>query len=657
MRFGAFVLAAAVALAGPAHAVVRGKPVPALALYGEPKYGPGFTHFDYANPDAPKGGTFTKVNENYDTFDTFNPFTVKGAAAHGAEMLQFETLMTPSQDEPMSVYGLIAETAEVAPDNSWVQFVIRAEAKFSDGAAVTPEDVVFSFETLTAKGFPRFKSMFADVEKVTTPAPRTVRFSFKATSNRKLPILIAEYLPILSKTYWKDRDFAATTLAPPISTGPYAIESFEAGRHLIYRRRDDYWGKDLAVNRGLWNFERVRFEYYRDDDVMFEAFKTGAHDFLRIYSARRWVQGFDFPAAHDGRVVKFEFRTINPINVQPLVLNLRRPMFKDRRVREAINATFDFESLNANLFRKQYVAVRSYWQGSPLAATGLPGPDELKLLEPLRDRIPPEVFTAEFNQPATKGDGNARESLLKARELLLAAGWELRDGVLTEKATGTPLRFEIIYSQQGLDRSFLPMTQNLRRLGIDAKLRLIDTPQLINRLNSYDFDSVMVSGPPYDLTPGPELEDYWSSASADRPAGYNYSGVKDPAVDALVSNIVGAETYEDLTAAAKALDRVLTWNFYQILTYSGAEERFAYWTRLEQPKTLPALGLGKMGGFSTFGMGETAIALWWANPNAPSAAQTASGKDATRGWIVGLVGVGIVMLVWILMRRRKPGRP
>ncbi len=658
------VCAAAILLCNamaPAHAVVFGKPVHAIALYGEPKYGPDFTHFDYVNADTPKGGTFVKMNESYLTFDTFNPYTIKGASAQGLELLLYGTLMTPSQDEPATVYALIAESAEIAPDNTWVQFVIRPEAKFTDGHAVTADDVVFSFDTFMTKAKPAYRTMYANVAKAEAVQLNTVRFAFKSGEDRKLAFQLAKYLPVISKSYWKDRDFTATTLEVPVTNGPYVIDTFEPGKFLTYKRVADYWGKDLPVNRGLWNFDHVRFDYYRDDDVAFEAFKTGNYDFKREVSSRHWVTAYDFPAVTDGRVKKLDMKSILPATTQPIFLNLRRSLFQDRRVREALNLCFDFDAMNNNLFYHQYVRSRSFWQGSPLEATGVPSAAELKLLEPFRDKVPPEVFTAEFTQAQTAGDGDARENLLKARELLKQAGWEPRDGKLTDTKTGHVLAFEILNDQQSMERVYLPFTQNLKRLGIDATVRTVDTSQYINRLNAFDFDATIVAGQ-NDLTPGADQADAWGSEAADIQGSGNIGGLKDPVIDALAAKIISADTYDELTAATHALDRVLTWNFYQVLTYTSPIEHYAYWSKLKMPDVNPALGIGQMGGFS-IGMGESAIALWWADPAGAQAASTPTQPPAVDAvsqppssnnrWIIPALAIAGALVVVFFIRRRN----
>ena len=645
---GISALVVATLYANDAHAIVRGKPVHGLALYGEPKYGPDFEHFEYVNPNAPKGGTFIKTNEAFLTFDTFNPYTLKGASAHGLQLLLYDTLMTPSQDEP-----------EVAPDNSWVKFILRPEARFTDDAPITADDVVFSFNTMITKAAPQYRSMYADVDVVEALDVDTVRFAFKTTENRNLPFLIAKYLPILSKVYWESRDFEATSLEIPVTNGPYVIESFDAGRQIVYRRWDNYWGKTLPVNRGLYNFDVVRFEYFRDDVVEFEAFKRNAYDFRREVSARRWATEYGFPAALDGRVETMEVKSIEPISVQPIYLNLRRSLFQDRRVRQALNYVFDFEALNANLFYGQYVRSRSYWQGSPLEATGLPTGAELALLEPFRNDLPPAVFTSEFTQPTTDGSGDTRENLLKARTLLTEAGWELRDGVLVNVESGQPFTFEILIRSPTSERIFLPYAQNLKRLGIEATLRMVDTSQFINRLNEFDYDATYLVFPHNDLTPGTEQYENWGSQAADVSGSNNLSGVKDPVVDALIKKII-----EDVTAATRALDRVLTWNFYQPLTYTSPVERFAYWTKLQKPQIVPALGLGQMGEFST-GMGESVIALWWfdeANAadavssqlNQPETARDGDNRGSgMNAFVWAIVAAGVLVVAIIGVRRRR----
>jgi len=607
ITYAALGLAAWGLAATPALAVVKGKPVHALSLYDAPKYGPDFKHFDFVNPDAPKGGTLVTTNGNDATFDTFNGFTLKGAPVRYAAMMH-DTIMASSHDEPFTMYCLVCETVEVAPDNTWVEFKVHANAKFSDGSAITAEDIAFSFNTLIEKGAPVYRLYYADVAKVEAKDAKTARFTFKSGTNRELPSILGQ-LPVLSKAYWSTRDFTATTLDIPVGSGAYTIESYEIGRHVLYKRVPKYWAADLPVNRGMNNFDRIRVEYFRDSTVRFEAFKTGAFDFFQEYTARQWATGYDFPAVKDGRVKKIEVVDGSPMNNQSIVVNLRRPMFQDRRVRQALGLAFDFESLNRTLFYEQYTRLRSYWQKSDLEATGLPSPAELALLEPLRDKVPPEVFTQEFTQPTTDGQGDIRANLLKARDLLAEAGWVLRNGALVKADTGAPFVFEITEVQQGMERVLTPWIKNLERLGIKASIRTIDSTQFINRMNDFDFDAFTLPGA-MSLSPGNEQLEYWSSASANRQGSQNYSGVQDPAVDALVNKIINAEDRDALIAATRALDRVLNWNFYRILTYGSKADRYAYWDKLKQPEKIPLLGLGNGGGI---------ISWWWMDPAAANA--------------------------------------
>ncbi|MCA0200947.1 MAG: extracellular solute-binding protein [Proteobacteria bacterium] len=638
--------AAALAFAPAANAVTRGKPVHGIALFGEPKYAPG-DHFAYVNTAAPRTGELTLSNEAFLTFDTFNAFTLKGAQAYGSDTLIHDTLMIGSLDEPASRYGLIAETIEVSPDGRAVQFVLRKEAKFSDGSPITAADVVFSYDTLITKARPVFRFIYADVEKAEAVDERTVKFTVKNTENSKVPLLLGE-LPIFSQAYWSKRNFEDTTLDIPVVSGPYNVDIFEVGRYVRYKRLDNYWGKDLALLRGLYNFAAVRYEYFRDDNVQFEAFKTGGYDMVRETSARRWVQDYNFPAFTDGRVQKLKVPSIQPRDVQTFSLNLRRPLFQDRRVREAINLTFDFESINKSLMYNEYVRLRSYWQGSALEAKGTPTDAELALLEPFRDKLPPELFTSEFTQPTTQGNGASRENLARAAKLLEDAGWKVRDGALVN-AKGQPFNFEITVVQPSLERLIGPWIQDMKRVGINATMRVVDTAQYANRVTDFDYDAILI-GMSTTLTPGAELVDELSSDSADRPGSSNYSGIKDPVIDALVQHIVKAQTEEEITAATKALDRVLTFNHYRMLTYTLEAERFAYWSKLKRPEILPALGLGRIG--------EAAIALWWsegatAGPTGPTESDGGQRDKGAGTWVMIAVALGLACAISFLIARRR----
>ncbi|MBY0509290.1 MAG: extracellular solute-binding protein [Rhodospirillaceae bacterium] len=649
--FAAAGLLAAVISASPSQAMVKGKPVHALALHGEPKHGPDFTHFDFVNPDAPKGGTLITTNGNDATFDTFNGFTLKGAPVRLVGIMH-DTLMASGQDEPFTMYCLVCETAEVADDNTWVEFKIRDGAKFSDDSPITGEDVAFTFAALVEKGAPIYRLYYADVSKVEAKDPKTVRFLFKNAKNRELPAILGQ-LPVLSKAYWEKRDFTATTLDIPVGSGAYTIDTYEIGRHVEYKRVANYWGANLAVNRGMNNFDRIRVEYFRDNTVRFESFKTGAFDFYQEYTARQWATGYEFPAVRDGRVKKMEVIDGSPMTAQSITVNLRRPMFQDRRVREALGYAFDFESLNNTIFYKQYTRLRSYWQKSDLEAKGLPSAAEMALLEPLRDKIPPEVFTAEFTRPTTDGQGDVRANLEKARDLLTAAGWVVKNGQLVNEKTNQPFIFEITEVQQGLETVLNPWIKNLERLGIKATIRIIDSTQFINRLNEFDYE-VMTLPAGNTLSPGNEQAEFWSSEAADRKGSRNYSGVKDPAVDALVQKVIDAEDRDRLIAATRALDRVLTWNHYRLLTYSTSADRYAVWNKLKHPEKTPLLGLGNGAGI---------ISWWWMDPAAaqtPAASGTPATETAAEPKSPGSNRLGIILLAiaavavvgFVFLRRR-----
>jgi len=645
------VIGAALAMcaAVPAEAIVRGKPVHGIAIHGDVKYAPGELP-DYVNPNAPKGGTLTLSNANDATFDTFNPFTLKGASARGLGLM-YDTLMSGGSDEASTAsYCHLCETIEVAPDNSWTEFKLRKEARFSDGSPLTAEDVVFTFNTLLEKGVPFYRVYYSDVASVEARDASTVRFIHKNTNNNELPSILGQ-LVVLPRAYWEKRDFAATTLDIPIGSGPYMIDTFEVGRQISYKRNEAYWAKDLPMMRGQYNFDRIRYEYYRDDTVLFESFKTGGYDFRNERMALRWATGYDFPALKNGQVKLLEVPSAYPMDSQGFALNMRRAKFADRRVRQAMNLAFDFESLNKTIFYNQYTRVRSYWQRSELEAKGLPSPGELALLEPLRDKVPPEVFTQEFNQPVTDGSGAPRDNLLKAKDLLEQAGWVNKGGVLVNTKTGEPFTFEVLLIQESLDRIVLPWVQNLERLGIKGTIRVVDTSQYINRITDFDYD-VTTGGMSNTLSPGNEQLEYWGSASADRKGSRNIGGVKDPAVDALINAVMNAKDRESLVTATHALDRVLQWNQFTILHYNSLKERYAYWAKLEHPEKFPLLGLPAPG--------ESIIETWWmgsaaAQQPGQAANQSAPSDSSGTNWplivaiLAGVVGAGVV----IARRRRQ----
>lgn len=580
----------------------------ALSLYGDVKYGPDFTHFDYVNPDAPIGGTFKAATIG--TYDTFNGYVIKGTPAAGLGLI-YEPLMSGSSDEPMTMYGRLAESAETADDRSSVSFTLRAEARWHDGKPVTPEDVIFSFDILKAEGRPFFRYYYANVVKAEKTGPRRVTFRFDDLQNRELPIIIAG-LPVLPKHYWEGRTFDATTLEPPIGSGPYRIAEFDEGRSITYERVSDYWGADIPVMRGRWNWQRIRYDYYRDLEVMHEAFKAGAFDYKIENGAKRWATQYDFPAVRRGDVILETPPDSLPQNMQGFAFNLRRAKFQDRRVRKALGLTFDFEALNRTIFYNQYTRTDSYFDASELAAEGLPEGREREILEALRGRIPEEVFTTPFAVPKTDGSGNIRRQLRAAKKLLEDAGWRVRDGKLTHEKTGEVMTIEFLYAQDGMEKVLLPMAANWKRLGIQHTLRRVDSSQYVNRRRAFDFDMIVGQwGAP--ISPGNEQRDYWGSTAADVPGSSNLIGIKNPAIDSLVDAIIAAESRSDLVAATRALDRVLLWGYYVIPHYHSPIYRLAYRNRFGKPAVKPKYGIG---------LSDT----WWVDPAKDAALKKGAGN-------------------------------
>lgn len=574
------VMAANVAMAqeaGPQHAI---------AMYGDVKYPADFTHFDYVNPDAPKGGTLALSDSG--TFDSLNPFILRGTPAAGLTLM-FETLMTPSLDEPFTYYGLIAETVETPEDRSWVKFTLNPAARWHDGEPITPEDVIFSFETLTTKGNPIYRSYYANVVKAEKTGEREVTFTFDGEVNRELPLIMGQ-LPVLPEHYYRDRDFEKTSLEPPLGSGPYKIKSFEPGRSIVYERVPDYWGADLPVNRGHYNFDEIRFEYYRDRDVAFEAFKAGQFDLWSENSSKRWATGYEGPMFEREVIVK-EKLPIRPVaRMQGYVFNLRKDKFKDPRVREALGYAFDFEWTNKNLLYDAYERIESYFHGEPeLASSGLPTGAELALLEPYRDQLPEEVFTQAYHPPRTDGSGNNRDNLRHAFQLLREAGWVVEDGRLVNQETGEPMQFEILMADPSGERIAAPWVNNLKRLGVDARIRIVDTAQYQNRMDTFDFDVTTEVWGQSD-SPGNEQRDMWGSEVADLPGSRNTAGIKNPVVDALIDKVIAAGSREELETAVHALDRVLLWGHYVVPHFIDDGYRVAYRNKFGRPDVLPEEG-------------------------------------------------------------------
>ena len=557
-----------------------------LSIYGDLKYGPGFKHFDYVNPDAPKGGDVRLAAIG--TFDSLNPFILKGVAAAAVAQL-FETLTVASWDEPSSEYGLIAESIEVPADRSWVAFTLRQEARFHDGRPITVDDVIWTFQTLKTKGHPFYRSYFAQVVKAEAVGPRKVKFTFGPGDNRELPIITGQ-MPVLSKAYFATHDFEKTTLEAPVGSGPYRVESVDAGRSIVYRRVKDYWGAKLPVRVGLYNFDTIRYDYYRDSTVAIEAFKAGQYDFRQENSAKNWATAYGIPALSQGLLKKEEIPNQVPTGMQAYVYNTRHPIFQDRRVRQALGYAFDFEWTNKTLFYGSYTRTKSYFSNSELASRGLPGPDELKVLEPFRGRVPAEVFTKEYLPPNTDAPVDMRASLREGLTLLKEAGWVVKNEKLAN-ARGEPMQFEVLLNDAAFERITLPFAKNLERLGVTARVRTVDTAQYQKRLEEFDFDmTVVVWG--QSLSPGNEQRDQWTSKEANVPGSRNYAGIRDPVVDRLVDLVIQAPDRPSLIARTRAMDRVLLWGFYVITQWHFTNFRVVFWDKFERPRVSPKYALG-----------------------------------------------------------------
>jgi microcin C transport system substrate-binding protein len=600
-------LAIAVAFVGlaacPAGAEEGAKRHHALSLIGEPKYPADFTHFDYVNPDAPKGGLVRIADIG--SFDSLNPVLYRGEAAGGLGLV-YENLMADSLEESSTSYGLIAEWASYPEDYSSVTFKLRDEAHWHDGTKITPEDVIYSLEVNKAAN-PRLGFYYKNVTRAEQSGENEVTFYFDVKNNRELPMIMGQ-LTILPKHWWtgKDargnqRDPMKTTLEPPLGSGPYRIKEIRPGRSIAYERVKDYWARDLPVTKGQWNYDQIRFEYYRDETVAFESFKAGNLDYWQETSAKNWATAYDFSAVRNGFVKREEVTIKRTQPMQAFVLNLRRSQFQDRRVRQAFNLAFNFEWANKNLFYGQYARVGSYFQGSELAAPNKPPEGrELEILNEVKDGIPPEVFTESHQNPVNDTPDDMRSNLRKAVQLLKEAGWEVKNGVLTNVKTGQSMRVEFLLVSPLFERIVQPYLRNLERLGIKGAIRMVDSAQYTRRLNVFDYDIIVGNFAQSD-SPGNEQRDYWGSEAADREGSMNLIGVKSPAIDKLIDQVIFAKDREELVAATRALDRVLLWNDFVVPQWYSPKVRIAYWNRYDQPKTLPALTPGF-------------IQVWWYDP-------------------------------------------
>lgn len=566
------------ALAAPSHC---------LTLYGECKYKADFKHFAYVNPDAPKGGT-VKLAET-GSFDNLNPFILKGVKAPAIGGI-FDSLMVAAQDEAQTMYGLIASQVDVSDDYSTAEFVLRKEAKFHDGLPITPDDVVFSFGTLKEKGDPTYKIMFAPIVKVERTAADKVKFTFNDTKNKELPMIVAG-MPILSKNYYSKVDFEKTTLESPLGSGAYKVEAVEQGKNIIYKRVVDYWAKDLPVNKGQYNFDSVRYDMYRDENVTLEALKAGAYDFRREYIARNWATAYDTPAVKDGRIIKREIPDGTPQGMQAFIFNTRLAKFADRRVREAIGLSLDYEWVNKTIFYGAYTRNKSFFENTEFAATDLPTGKELELLKPYAKELPPALFSEPFANPVTDGSGNPRDNLLKASKLLEEAGWTVKDGKRIN-SKGEQLSLEVMLRQPTMERVIAPMRKNLERLGITSSIRMVDDAQYQKRTDSSDFDMVSIWINRGVFFPGNEQVSLWHSSQADIKGGSNLAGLKSKAVDAILNALTKASDKDSLIAAGRALDRTLLWEHVVIPNWHSSSFRVAYWDKFAMPPAPPKYNLG-----------------------------------------------------------------
>ena len=571
---------------------VSGVPSHGLSRYGNLKYPPNFKNFDYVNPEAPKGGDLcVAVLGNFDTLSR----TIQGTPPDGLE-LTYDTLMVKSADEPFSMYGLVAETIDVAPDHRWVVFQIRPEAQFQDGSPITPEDIIFSWESQRTKGIPAARTHYSKVKSAEKIGKRGVKFTFKNEEGQidfQHPLIMG-MMPIYSKKDWEGKTFDAVTLKPFLGSGPYAISKVEPGRFIEYTRVKNYWARTLPVQKGLKNFDRIRYDYYRNANVALEAFKSGHYDFIQESDLRRWKSSYQGPAFTKGRIKKAEMPHKRPLGIKGFVFNMRREIFKDRRVREALTLMFDFEWMNKNLFEGGFKRTQSYYENSPFKAHGKPEGKEKELLLSL-PKIDLQIFEEEaVLPPRFDGTGHNRAAYTKALSLLKDAGWSLKNGVLTHLKSGHPFVFEILLTDPTFEKTALAFTRSLKKIGITAKIRTVDAAQYEKRRMEWDFDMIH-NWWASSLSPGVEQRVYWTQKAADTPGMRNYSNIREESVDLLVEKIAKATSEEEVTIALHALDRILRRGLYLIPLYYSDVDRFAYWDKFEMPLLHPEIGPLVMG--------------------------------------------------------------
>ena len=565
----------------------RAEPLPGIAMHGSPREAKGFTHFPYVNPDAPKGGRVTFSMQG--SYDSLNPLIVKGEPADGVRDYVYESLLARANDEPFTLYGLIAESVETSPDRSFVEFTLRPEAKFSDGVPITVDDVIFSHALLRDHGRPNHRSYYKKVVKVEQTGERKVRFTFDRSGDREMPLIMG-LMPVLPKHLIDPDQFEKTTLTPLIGSGPYTIAKVDPGKSITFKRDPSYWGRDLPVNRGLYNFDEIRYDYYRDAGSMFEAFKSGLVQLRNEDDPTRWTETYDFPAARDGRVVKEELPLETPAGMSALVFNTRRPLFADQRVREALIKLFDFEWVNRTLYHGQYARSESYFARSDLSSHGHPADaTERALLAPYLDQVKPAIMDGSFALPVSDGSGENREGRRDALQLLQEAGYQLKDGKLVNVASGEPFQFEILAATRAQERLLLTYAAALKQIGIEARIRQVDSAQYQRRKQTYDFDMIQYYWP-VSLSPGNEQSFRWGSEAAVTEGSFNYPGVKSAAVDAMIAELLKAEDADSFTSTVRALDRVLLSGDYVIPLFHLPRQWVAHWRELKRPETTPLYG-------------------------------------------------------------------
>tara|TARA_Y100001970_G_scaffold121407_1_gene150608 strand:- start:15418 stop:17247 length:1830 start_codon:yes stop_codon:yes gene_type:complete len=570
----------------------------AIAMHGEPKYDQDFISVEYISKSAEKGGDI--VRSAIGTYDTFNPFTLKGTSAAGIGLL-YETLTVGSSDEAFTEYGLLAKSIEWPDDRSWVTYTLRDEAKWHDGKKVTSDDVVWTFNTLMEKGHPFYKYYYGDVGEVIKISDNKIKFVFSTNTNNELALIVGQ-LPVLPKHYWENKNFEETTLDVPLGSGPYKVKSFDAGRSITYELDLEYWGfknNIVPIKVGKDNMGSIRYDYYKDRGVEREAFKSGEIDFFSENSSKEWATSYDIDAVNEGLIKKELIAHENPQGMQAFAFNTRKNIFADKRVRKALSFAFDFEWTNKNLFYGAYKRTDSFFENSELASSGLPSQDELAYLNPYIDQLPKEIFNEKYRNPKTDGSGFIRNELQEATKLLRDSGWKLNDGKLVN-SNGEPFEFEILLVSPAFERIVLPFIDNLEKLGISTSLRTIDSSQYQKRIESFDFDMVVFTFS-QSLSPGNEQRNFWSSQAADTNGSRNIIGIKNNVVDLLIENLINAKDREDLITITKALDRVLLWNYYVIPQWHISSYRVLYWDIFDQPKQKPKYSLG----FDT----------WWVNQN------------------------------------------